>query len=54
MLQAVEREEGGKGLQNPKYSNEFLDFLVVLGSISLKALELFRQNLAGITIRTIR
>ena len=54
MLQAAEREEKDKGLQNLKYSNEFLDFLIILGSISLKALDLFRQNLAGMTIRTIR
>lgn len=54
MLQAAEREENNKGMQNLKYSNEFLDFLVILGSISLKALDLFRQNLAGMTIRTIR
>lgn len=54
MLQAAEREEQNKGLQNLKYSNEFLNFLVVLGSISLKALDLFRQNLAGMAIRSIR
>ncbi|CAB4445037.1 unnamed protein product [Rhizophagus irregularis] len=55
MLQAAEREEDNKGIQNLKYSNEFLDFLVILESISLKALDLFRQNLAGMTIRrTIR
>jgi hypothetical protein len=54
MLQAAEREENGKYLQNLKYSKEFLDFLVILGSISLKALDLFRQNLAGMTIHTIR
>lgn len=54
MLQAKEREEQDKGLQNLKYSNEFLSFLVILGSISLKALDLFCQNLAGINVRTIR
>ncbi|PKY48484.1 hypothetical protein RhiirA4_422203 [Rhizophagus irregularis] len=54
MLQTAEREEKDKGLQNLKYSNEFLNFLVVLGSISLKALDLFCQNLAGMTIRSIR
>ncbi|CAG8816616.1 9723_t:CDS:2 [Gigaspora margarita] len=52
MLQAAEHEEQDKGLQNLKYSNEFLNFLVILGSISLKALNLFHQNLTGITIRT--
>ncbi|CAB4413664.1 unnamed protein product [Rhizophagus irregularis] len=69
MLQAAERKEKDKGLQNLKYSDELkvagetkgqatldelIDFFTVLGSISLKALELFRQNLAGMTIRTIR
>jgi hypothetical protein len=54
MLQATEREEDNKGIQNLKYLNEFLDFLVILGSISLKTLDLFHQNLTGMTIRTIR
>ncbi|PKB97069.1 hypothetical protein RhiirA5_279367 [Rhizophagus irregularis] len=54
MLQAAERKEQEKGLRNLKYPTEFLNFLIVLGSISLKALDLFRQNLAGMTIRTIR
>ncbi|CAB4436211.1 unnamed protein product [Rhizophagus irregularis] len=54
MLQAAERKEKDKGLQNLKYSDELIDFFTVLGSISLKALELFCQNLAGMTIRTIR
>ncbi|CAG8797056.1 13447_t:CDS:2, partial [Gigaspora margarita] len=54
MLQATERKNQDKGLQNLKYSNEFLNFLVILGSISLKVLDLFRQNLAGINVRTIR
>ncbi|CAB5213589.1 unnamed protein product [Rhizophagus irregularis] len=54
MLQAAEREEQGKGLRNLKYSTEFLNFLIVLRSISLKALDLFCKNLNGMTIRTIR
>ena len=54
MLQAAEREEKDKGLQNLKYSNEFLDFFVILKSISLKVLDLFCQNLAGMIIRIIR
>ncbi|EXX51756.1 hypothetical protein RirG_258940 [Rhizophagus irregularis DAOM 197198w] len=41
MLQAAERKEQGKGLRNLKYSTEFLNFLIVLESISLKALNLF-------------
>ncbi|RGB27850.1 hypothetical protein C1646_768565 [Rhizophagus diaphanus] len=54
MLQTAKREEKDKGLQNLKYSNEFLNFLVILGSISLKTLDLFRQNLTGMTIYSIR
>ena len=54
MLQAAEREKKNKGIQNLKYLDEFLDFLTVLGNVSLKALDLFRQNLAGTTIHTIR
>ncbi|CAG8769222.1 43349_t:CDS:2 [Gigaspora margarita] len=47
-------EKATEVLQSLKYSNEFLNFLVILGSISLKALDLFRQNLADINVRTIR
>jgi hypothetical protein len=54
MLQMAKREEQDKGLQNIKYTDEILNFFVILGSISPKALDLFRQNLAGMTIRTIR
>ncbi|CAG8501805.1 20379_t:CDS:2 [Gigaspora margarita] len=54
MLQATECENQDKGLPNLKYSNEFLNFLVILESISLKALDLFHQNLADINVRTIR
>lgn len=54
MLQIAKCKEKDKGLQNLKYSDELIDFLTVLGSISLKALELFRQNLAGMSICTIR
>ncbi|CAG8834403.1 3871_t:CDS:1, partial [Gigaspora margarita] len=50
MLQATEYENQDKGLQNLKYSNEFLNFFVILRSISLKALDLFRQNLADINV----
>ncbi|CAG8788106.1 28897_t:CDS:1, partial [Gigaspora margarita] len=53
MLQATKCENQDKGLQNLKYSNEFLNFLVILESISLKALNLFHQNLADINVRTI-
>ena len=32
----------------------FTNFLVILGSFSLRALDLFRQNLAGRSIQSIR
>ncbi|CAB4430931.1 unnamed protein product [Rhizophagus irregularis] len=54
LVQAVKRKEKDKGLQNLKYLDELIDFFTVLGSISLKVLELFCQNLAGMTIHTIR
>jgi hypothetical protein len=37
-----------------KYSEEFTNFLVLLGSISFKALDLFRQNLEGRGIQLLR
>ncbi|CAG8855174.1 22756_t:CDS:2, partial [Gigaspora margarita] len=46
MLQATECKNQDKGLQNLKYSNKFLNFFIILESISLKALDLFCQNLA--------
>ena len=52
MCQVSERKE--KGIQNLKYTDEFTNFLTVLGTISSKALELFRQNLAGRSLRNIR
>ncbi|CAB4438414.1 unnamed protein product [Rhizophagus irregularis] len=42
------------GKQNIKYSEEFTSFLVILGGISSRALDLFRQNLEGRSIRSIR
>ena len=34
--------------------DEFTSFLVILGGISARALDLFRQNLEGRTIQSIR
>ncbi|RGB36571.1 hypothetical protein C1646_757962, partial [Rhizophagus diaphanus] len=42
-----------KGKQNLKYPEEFTSFLVILGGISTRALDLFRQNLEGLTIQSI-
>ncbi len=41
MNEAAERKAKNKGKQNMKYNEEFTNFLVLLGSISFKALDLF-------------
>jgi hypothetical protein len=51
---AAERKAKNKGKQNMKYSEEFTNFLVLLGSISSRALDLFRQNLEGRRIQLLR
>ncbi|CAI2193611.1 15542_t:CDS:2, partial [Funneliformis geosporum] len=45
MGNAIERKIKNKSKKNLKYSDEFTDFLTILGGISSRALELFRQNL---------
>ena len=54
MLQVSEVLEANKGKQSLHYSTKFTNFLVVLGSISPKSLELFRQNLEEQSLRNIR
>lgn len=54
MVQAYLRKEKDAGRQNLKYSEEFTNFLVILASISNRALDLFRQNLEGRCIQNIR
>src|SRR5581483_8674164 len=54
MCQVSKRKEENKTTNNLRYSNEFTNFLVILGSISPRALDLFRQNLAGRSIQSIR
>ncbi|RHZ57144.1 hypothetical protein Glove_393g20 [Diversispora epigaea] len=54
MCQVIDRKEKGKGTQNLQYSEEFTSFLVILGTISPRALDLFRQNLVGRSIQSIR
>ncbi|PKB96771.1 hypothetical protein RhiirA5_434269, partial [Rhizophagus irregularis] len=51
---AAERKIKNKGKQNIKYSEEFTNFLVILGGFSTRALDLFRQNLEGRCIQSIR
>ena len=54
MLQAVIRKEKNLSKQNLKYTEEFKNFLVILGTFSPCVLDLFRQNLEGLTIQSIR
>lgn len=52
MLQLHEHEEKGKGLQNLQYSQEFIDFMVVVSSLSPQCAQLSHDNLAGHTLRS--
>jgi hypothetical protein len=54
MNDAAERKIKNNGKQNIKYSEEFTNFLVILGGFSTRALDLFRQNLEGRCIQSIR
>ncbi|CAB4426242.1 unnamed protein product [Rhizophagus irregularis] len=54
MNDAAERKIKNKDKQNIKYSEEFTNFLVILGGFSTRALDLFRQNLEGRCIQSIR
>jgi hypothetical protein len=54
MLQVAKSSKGNKGKQGLRYPTEFTNFLVILGSISPKSLDLFRQNLEGQSLRSIR
>ncbi|PKK58385.1 hypothetical protein RhiirC2_720560 [Rhizophagus irregularis] len=54
MGNAIERKMKNQSKRNMKYSDEFTNFLVILGGFSSRALDLFRQNLEGRTIQSIR
>ncbi|RHZ54540.1 hypothetical protein Glove_426g102 [Diversispora epigaea] len=54
ICQVINRKEEGKEMRNLQYSEEFINFLIVLGTVSPRALELFRQNLVGRSIQNIR
>ena len=54
MSEAAERKAKNKNKQNMQYSEEFTNFLVLLGNISPRALDLFRQNLEGRGIQSLR
>ena len=54
MGDAIERKMKNQSKKNLKYSDEFTNFLTILGGISPRALDLFRQNLEGRSIQSIR
>ena len=54
MSDAAERKFKNQTKKNMKYSEEFTNFLVILGGFSIRALDLFRQNLEGRSIQSIR
>ncbi|RIB02308.1 hypothetical protein C2G38_2228167 [Gigaspora rosea] len=54
MSDAIEQKMKNKSNKNLKYSEEFTNFLVILGGISSRALDIFRQNLEGRSIQSIR
>ncbi|CAG8788506.1 42886_t:CDS:2, partial [Gigaspora margarita] len=51
---AIERKMKNKSNKNLKYSEEFTNFLVILGGISSRALDIFRQNLENRSIQILR
>ncbi len=54
MNNAVERKLKNKGKQNMQYPKEFTSFLVILGGLNTKVIDLFHQNLKGRSIQSIR
>ncbi|CAG8727430.1 37123_t:CDS:10 [Gigaspora margarita] len=54
MIQIAQHKDYSKGIQNLKYSEDFTHFTAVLSSLSPKAYEFFRTNLAGQTLQHIR
>ena len=54
MLDLADREQRNKGKQNLQYSENFANFTTILASFGTRGYEMFRQNLAGQTLRNIR
>jgi hypothetical protein len=54
MNNAAERKIRKVNKQNIKYFEEFTNFLIILGGISVQALDLFHQNLEAQSIQSIR
>jgi hypothetical protein len=54
MLELVNREQKNKGNQNLQYTENFANFTTILASLGTRGYKLFKQNLAGHTLRNIR
>uniref|UniRef100_U9TAK0 Uncharacterized protein n=1 Tax=Rhizophagus irregularis (strain DAOM 181602 / DAOM 197198 / MUCL 43194) TaxID=747089 RepID=U9TAK0_RHIID len=54
MLEIANREQNNKGNQNLQYTENFANFTTILASLGTRGYELFKQNLAGRTLRNIR
>lgn len=54
MLEIADREQRKKGNQNLRYSENFATFTTILASFGTRGYEMFKQNLAGRTLRNIR
>jgi len=53
-VEVTKHLEGGKGLQNIRYPEQFSDFVIILASSCPQAYQIFKQNLVGRSIRNIR
>jgi hypothetical protein len=54
MLEITNREQKNKGNQNLQYTESFANFTTILASLGTRGYEIFKQNLAGHTLRNIR
>lgn len=54
MVEIADREQRNKGNQNLKYPENFANFTTILASFGTRGYEMFKQNLAGQTLRNIR
>ena len=54
MLEIANREQKNKGNQNLQYSDNFANFTTILALFEIREYEMFKQNLAGYTLRNIR
>ncbi|RIA84771.1 hypothetical protein C1645_831811 [Glomus cerebriforme] len=54
MLEIADHEQKNKGNQNLQYTENFANFTTILASLGTRGYEMFKQNLAGRTLRNIR